>query len=185
MSAHPLLVLRQEIKTNPTSPLSFHNQDGSLSTDLSNSRFIKIGSLIFSKDCPTNFKSKRGAGPFYSLEVIAFLFSSQEISQLSYTDYVQTARKVSVGVVSIVDRKDLSAYVLNGNDAAAGVDHSASPCPTFQSFEDASNYKEGAIASEDILKLSSEPHSFTTRPLHSLDHKFKSSKVYIYYALHI
>lgn len=177
MSAHPLLILRQEIKSNPSSPVSFHDQEGNVLTDLLNCRFIKIGQLIFLKDCLTNFKSKRGAGPQYPFETIAFLFSSPEISQASYKDYVQTARNVSAGIISIVDKKELVNYIVNGDDTAAGADPNAPPCPSFHSFEEAREYKLEAEPFADSLKLTAEPLVITTRPLHSPESMFRSNKV--------
>ena len=65
---------------------------------------VILGDLQCPRDSLTNYKSKRGAGEYYTLYAICFLLQKKE---LSYTDYLQECRKANIPSVSLVDRKDL------------------------------------------------------------------------------
>lgn len=116
----PLLALRHALQTN-LSP-TFHAEDGS-PCSFDTCHYIRIPKppppsasdqvseegFIFERTCATNFLSKRGAGPPYTLNAICLLLDKRDDS---YTDYLQEARKAGVPLVSLVDKRDLVEYVI-------------------------------------------------------------------------
>jgi parafibromin len=88
--------------------VTLYDNSGTEVSELSQCVYIKIFSFIFPRDVATNFRSKRGAGDFYALDAVWFMFTHREGS---YGEYMQEARKNGVGIVSLVDRKDLLAYL--------------------------------------------------------------------------
>lgn len=126
----PLLVLRDAILQNPESPvISYLDQSGEIIEDLADAEYIRLGTsgLTFPRDCPTNFKSKRGAGPFYSLDAVVFVLKHRDDS---FSVYLQEARKKGLAVVSLVDKKDLVDYLTTAGADSPFVDHDeALPTP--------------------------------------------------------
>lgn len=116
----PLLALRHALQAN-LSP-TFHAEDGS-PCSFDACHYIRIPrpptpsasgqvdeeGLIFERACATNFLSKRGAGPAYTLNAVCLLLDKRDDS---YTDYLQEARKAGVPLVSLVDKRDLVEYVM-------------------------------------------------------------------------
>lgn len=102
----PLLVLRQCLKQGTA--VTLHDNDGSPVSDLSHCVFFRLGGLIYPRDTPTNYRSKRGTGDCYLLDAVWFMLERREGS---YGEYMQEARRLGVGVVSLVDRKDLIGYL--------------------------------------------------------------------------
>ena len=102
----PLIQLRKAIKNNES--ITLHDQSGTETSEISSSIYIKIGSYIYPRDTPTNYRSKRGAGDYYTLEAVWLLVTGRE---LSFAEYMQEARRSGIQVVSLVDKKDLLNYV--------------------------------------------------------------------------
>ncbi|PJF19898.1 hypothetical protein PSACC_00282 [Paramicrosporidium saccamoebae] len=102
----PLLTLRKCLKTEGS--VTLHDHSGTQVGELPQCVYLKLGGYIFPRDAPTNFRSKRGAGDFYPLDAVWFMLERREGS---YSEYMQEARRNGVGVVSLVDRKDLVAYL--------------------------------------------------------------------------
>lgn len=173
--SNPLLVLRQQLKEQPESPFSFHDSQGIVLIDsLESLAFVKIGPKIFRKDCLTSFKSKRGSGPHYPLDAIAFLFSTPSMKEATYSEYIQAARKAVIGTVSVVDKKDLVAYVEGSSEESICLDPKAPLVPFAESFEEAAGLSTGII--EATGTYFEEPVSFTTRSVATTQSLFKSSK---------
>lgn len=176
MASNPLLILRQELSVNPNSPVTFHGSSGEPLDTIGDCAYIKIGPVIFKANAPTSFKSKRGTGPYYTIESVGFLFFRPEIRDLSYTEYIQMARKFGANPVSLVDKKDLVNYILGSE--VSSVDPNAGLVPAFSSFEEAANF-----VVEDFEKipvgtsLLLEPAIVTTKALQSRNSIFVSNKV--------
>lgn len=102
----PLLVLRKCLKSGEE--ISLHDNSGNAVKELSQSVFLKFSKLIYPRDIPTNFRSKRGAGDFYPLDAVWFMLQCRESS---FGEYMQEARRMGVMAVSLVDRKELLAYL--------------------------------------------------------------------------
>ena len=103
----PLLLLRRQVKqANPS--ISLHDNDGREVKDLSQCVYMKVGNFILPRDQPTNFRSKRGAGDFYALDAVWFMHCKRDSG---YGEYMQEARRMGIGAVSLVDRKDLVRYL--------------------------------------------------------------------------
>lgn len=114
--------------------ITIHNQDGhEVGSEINKCVYIKLGDgLIYARDTLTNFRSKRGTGDFYPLDAVWFLLTRHRES--SYGEYMQEARKFGVTVVSLVDRKDLTAYMDDESATSPFVDLSAAPNPPMKSF---------------------------------------------------
>lgn len=176
--ADPLVALRQELQAGAPDPVAFYDAEGvGLEASFQEAKFVKIGGLIFPKDAPTAFKSKRGNGPHYTVEAVGFLFYKPQYKELAYTEYIQLARRAGVGIISLVDKKDLVAYVDSAAETPC-IDSSAAPVPCFASFEDANQQTASLAAAAPVDQLSfAEPAIISTRPLRSRASMFQSSKV--------
>lgn len=109
----PLPLLGKAIRAHS---VLFLNADGQPVEDMKESTHIQLDGWIFARDIPTTFRSKRGTGPPYALDVVCVLLvQGHSEATSSYTEYVQDSRKAGVGVVSLVDKKDLVGYVMDGN----------------------------------------------------------------------
>lgn len=152
----PLLVLRQCLKQGTAATL--HDNDGSPVNDLSHCVFFCLGGLIYPRDTPTNYRSKRGTGDCYLLDAVWFMLERREGS---YGEYMQEARRLGVGVVSLVDRKDLIGYLEEEQrpDECPAIDTSLALPKPQRSFTATTDEGEGAIAG----KLLQQP-SVSTQP---------------------
>lgn len=103
----PLLLLRKQLKKGDEG-IALHNQDGNVVGDLSQCVYMKLGPYIFPRDQTTNFRSKRGSGDFYSLDAVWFC---QVKRDAPYGEYIQEARRMMVGAVSMVDKRELLAFL--------------------------------------------------------------------------
>lgn len=101
----PLLLLRKYL---PSGGVTLHDTDGGVVDELTSAAYIKLGPYIFGRDVATNFRSKRGAGDYYPLDAVYFMATRDTIG---YGEYMQEARRQGVMPVSLVDKKDLLAYV--------------------------------------------------------------------------
>lgn len=101
----PLLLLRKYL---PLGSVTLHDTDGGAVDELTSAAYIKLGAYIFGRDVATNFRSKRGAGDYYPLDAVYFMATRDAIG---YGEYMQEARRQGVMPVSLVDKKDLLAYV--------------------------------------------------------------------------
>lgn len=101
----PLLLLRKYL---PTGGVTLHDTDGGIVDELTSAAYIKLGPYILGRDVATNFRSKRGAGDYYPLDAVYFVATRDAVG---YGEYMQEARRQGVMPVSLVDKKDLLAYV--------------------------------------------------------------------------
>jgi len=178
MSANPLLTLRQALKSNPASAVTFLDDEGNALTDnMSNCRFVQIGQLYFLKDASTSFKSKRGSGPPYSVESVAFLFKLPYLKDLPYTEYLQLAKKASAAPVSLVDKKELVAFIEGQNESSNCIDQALSLVPAAQDFESVRELSNVKTVEALPLGMLLEPASIVTRPIYTSTSLMQSSKV--------
>lgn len=187
MSVNPLLVLRKELLGNPSPFITFHDSQGDiLFGSLESAKYVKIGSMIFTKDSPTAIKSKRGSGPNYTIDAVAYLFMTPEIRNMSFSEYLQSARKIGVSSVSLVDRKDIISYIEEAADSTAVIDATTPLANIFYSFEEAAkNQDVPQVTASDTLPSPAsvfiEPLNVTTRPARTINDLIIGGKViYIY-----
>ena len=124
--ADPLLDVRAAFLNNFA--ITYHSDDGTPldSLDSPSFTFISIplpsgdstaasataNVHIYPRSTPTNFLSKRGTGPPHLLDSICLLLEKRDES---FTEYLQEARRCGVGVVNLVDRRDVIDYVTTSN----------------------------------------------------------------------
>lgn len=152
----PLLLLRKYLRKDETrddtNVVTLHDQSGNIVEELLQSVYIKLGPYIFPRDTFTNFRSKRGAGEFYSLDAVWFMVTRREHA---YGDYMQEARKNSVAIVSLVDRKDLLEYVTECEESSFVDLTSALPIPR-RSFNVELEGEENVSYEEEMKSLQKE-----------------------------
>jgi hypothetical protein len=120
--------------------------------------------LIFPRSVSTNYRSKRGSGPYYPLDSVCFLLERRDDS---YTNYLQDARRFGVMIVSLPDKRDLLDYLTAGDakEEYAAVDTAAeipTPLMLFPDSAEAVREKEELMATSSN-KRPSEPSTTTTR----------------------
>jgi hypothetical protein len=88
------------------------------------------GKSLVERTAATAFKSKRGSGPAYPLDACLVCLWYEGAG---YKDYLQACRKTWSGVqaVSLVDRKDLLAYLTGKAESSAYLDTMAPLVPVF------------------------------------------------------
>jgi hypothetical protein len=177
----PLLVLRRALLADPNNPITFYNAQGD-EVEINECDFFKIQESYFSKSTTTNFKSKRG--PFYGLEAVVFMFHQPAIREMPYTEYLQVARKSGFPVISLVDRKELIAYVEASSDDVPSIDREQPLPPAFSSIQEALSTDSCDPEISDMQSISShqqvpayEPNTITTRMIHNRNTMFQSNKV--------
>ncbi len=173
MSLNPLVVLRKEA---PLQRISFLDEHGNVANNSESLKYIKIGDFLFLRSAETSLKSKRGSGTYYMLDAVAFFFSRPEIKDMPYTEYLQLARKSGYGTVSLVDKKDLISYVLDGVDDVNSIDPSHPAVSVFSSIQEAENFVQMPDAKKDMNLIVDEPLFVKTRPVVSRIDIFHSSK---------
>lgn len=113
----------------------FFDDSGKRVETIDKCSFIELlDSLVYPKGISTPFKSKRGSGDNYTLESIVNCLLN---SSFSYTEYMQECRKVGCPAVSLVDRKDLIAYLTGEKGTCEFLDESSLPPIPFRSIEEA------------------------------------------------
>lgn len=173
-----LLQLRKTLK-KPTGLglISYHKNDGGVVGELNKCVYIKISDYIFPRDSITSFRSKRGSGDVYPLDSVCFLLTHRDAS---YGEYMQEARRQGVGVISLVDKKDLLAYIDEEQrpDECASIDTATIHPTPLRSFN-----PEDIIADlvEDGDALAGSAASaftgkVTTRPTRSREDSMMSTK---------
>lgn len=179
----PLLALRRAIQIDPNNPVHFYNGQGE-EVEIYESELFKIQEFYFSKDTMTNFKSKRGLGPFYGLEAVVFMFHQPAIREMPYTEYLQVARKGGVPVISLVDRKELISYVEASSDDVPYIDKNEPLPSAYSSIQEAlsNDHMDTTMAEAQPLAThqqvpTNEPNTISTRTIHNRTTMFQSSKV--------
>lgn len=135
--ADPLLDLRAAFLNNLS--ITYHSDDGTVVDSLDSPSFALISIPIpmddtrstsasastsvhvYPRSTPTNFLSKRGTGPPHLLDSICLLLEKRDES---FTEYLQEARRCGVGVVNLVDRRDVIDYVTTSNATSQFIDNS-------------------------------------------------------------
>lgn len=170
----PLLTLRKCLKAG--TPITLHDNAGTEVSDLPQCVYIKLGNFIFSRDAASNFRSKRGAGDYYPLDAVWFMMGQRE---RSYGEYMQDARRNGVGVVSLVDRRDLISYLEEEQrpEECQFVDVTAPlPVPrrTFAEDEASEEVWEGAGMEVEPTGKVVPPKSINSRPAQSRSHELRT-----------
>ena len=125
-----------------------YSETGSIVDSLERCYFVEVlDSLIYPKTIHTPFKSKRGSGENYTLESIVNCHST---SSLSYTEYMQECRRLNCPAVSLVDRKDLIAYLSGEKATCDFLDASFVPPVPFRSMEEALKRVKGNATEESV-----------------------------------
>lgn len=113
----------------------FFDESGERVESIDRCFFVELlDSLVYPKVTAAPFKSKRGSGDNYTLESIVNCLLN---SSLSYTEYMQECRKLGCPAVSIVDRKDLIAYLTGEKGVCEFLDESSLPPVPFRSVAEA------------------------------------------------
>eukprot|EP00242_Pyramimonas_sp_CCMP2087_P008402 CAMPEP_0198213576 /NCGR_PEP_ID=MMETSP1445-20131203/28947_1 /TAXON_ID=36898 /ORGANISM="Pyramimonas sp., Strain CCMP2087" /LENGTH=251 /DNA_ID=CAMNT_0043888239 /DNA_START=278 /DNA_END=1029 /DNA_ORIENTATION=+ len=90
---------------------------------------ITFGDQIsFPKKLETSYKSQRGKGNFYSLEVLLFYMTKGR--QLAPGAYMQEANKTQLQAVSFIDRKDLLDFLQGVTDTSDYIQITVPVMPT-------------------------------------------------------
>lgn len=174
---NPLLILRQEIKAKPQAPVAFLDEHGSeLDDNMETCKFVRMDSMFFLKDSATCFKSKRGSGPYYTLDAVCFLFKNPAVKDMTFTEYLQLTRRSNIAAVSLVDKKDLLSYVEGQSESMPNLDLKAALVPFAQSFGEAISLVNVRTSDIPTQELFVEPAVVSTRPLRTSNTIFKSSK---------
>lgn len=160
----PLLVLRRCLRNGEE--ISLHDNGGNVVNELSQSVFLKLAKLIYPRDVPTNFRSKRGAGDFYPLDAVWFMLQCRESS---FGEYMQEARRMGVMAVSLVDRKELLSYLEEDvrPEECPYVDVSAAlPVPrrTFGEGEEAALEEAAATTTTTTTTMGDKGETLATEP---------------------
>lgn len=158
--ADPLLDLRAAFLNNLS--ITYHSDDGTVidSLDSPSFTFISIplptddttfvsattSVHIYPRSTSTNFLSKRGTGPPHLLDSICLLLEKRDES---FTEYLQEARRCGVGVVNLVDRRDVIDYVTTSNATSQFIDTLLELPETRMSFLPETKEYLGARAKED------------------------------------
>lgn len=148
-----LLVLRDALLENPNDPpIRFFDAYGAPVDSLSTCAVLSINSNHYYKTAETNYKSKKGAGSFYTLEAVVFLMLHRDAS---YTEYLQEARAEGIAVVSLVDKKELIDYLSTVAADSSYVDLSAPlvPAAVFESEVQSASVVEKTTKEEKKTSL--------------------------------
>lgn len=165
----PLLVLRDALLQNPENPLiSYLNGSGEAVSELTDAEYIRLGSskVTFPRQCPTNFKSKRGTGPFYTLDAVIFVLKHRDDS---FSVYLQEARKRGLSVVSLVDKKDLVEYLTVAGADSQYVDH-GEPLP--QPVRGFKHVRADAAHAEDVSSAALDPNVSKMRQVRTRNYDY-------------
>ena len=163
----PLLVLRDTFLQNVEQPLiTYFDSYGNPIDNLSTAAIVGLGTgnLLFGKTTETNFKSKRGTGPFYTLDAAIFLILHRDDS---YSVYLQEARGQNIPVVSLVDKKEMIDYLSTPGAECPYVDLTA-PLATIAVFEDKTTTSPPPTAPS--ASIGSKPSSSLAKKSHHRHH---------------
>ena len=153
--ADPLLDLRTAFLHSL--PVTYHSEDGTPIESLDSPSFTHIsiplpsgdGTTsvhIYPRSIPTNFLSKRGTGPPHLLDSICLLLEKRDES---FTEYLQEARRCGMGVVNLVDRRDVIDYVTTRDATSQFIDASLELPEARTSFFPETAKYPSAIVEED------------------------------------
>jgi parafibromin len=171
----PLLVLRDTFLQNVEQPLiSYFDSFGNTAENLSTAAIVGLGAgnTLFNKTAETNFKSKRGAGAFYTLDAAIFLILHRDDS---YSVYLQEARGQNIPVVSLVDKKEMIDYLSAPGAECPYVDLTAPLVPN-ATFEDKASTSPPPAASSGA-PASARPSSSASKKAHHHRHHPKAATV--------
>eukprot|EP01114_Cavostelium_apophysatum_P014557 TRINITY_DN3807_c0_g1_i2.p1 TRINITY_DN3807_c0_g1~~TRINITY_DN3807_c0_g1_i2.p1 ORF type:complete len:527 (+),score=158.95 TRINITY_DN3807_c0_g1_i2:153-1733(+) len=129
--ADPLIMLREFTKTKRTVTLTndvFH-----------------FDSITFPRNVETRWASNKGEGALYTLDAIWFMLQQAD---LKYTDYLNECRSQNFPRVSLIDKRDLLAYLKGEIDTCPSIQ----PLPSLSTLPSTSRRPAGGDSNERASK---------------------------------
>lgn len=105
-----------------------------------------LGGAVFDVAHETSYRNKRAAAnTHYSVGAVLFCVAMRDAP---YAEYMQECRRANIGVVSVVDRKELLAFVTTTAAASSvHVDDAFVPTVPYASVQEAVMKREASVAS--------------------------------------